>query len=98
MTDSAVRVSHAFIYTHLLNSSTPTAASPVQGRAGELLGAQLLVVVLGSVLVVVPELGLGQQGAELHCLLRRTGQMAGQEGLLDVQEEDMPAKQGGNEA
>lgn len=69
-----------------LRAQTPalTAGSPVQGCTGELPGTQLLVAVLGGVLVVVSKLGLGQEGAELHRLLRGTLEMAGQEGLLDV--------------
>lgn len=73
------------------------AASPVQGGRGELLGTQLLIVILGSVLVVVSKLGLGQEGTEFHCLLWGTQKVACQEGLLDVQEKDMPAEQGESE-
>lgn len=68
------------------------AASPVQGGAGELLCTQLLVVVLGRVLIVVSKLGLGQEGTEFHCLLWGALEVACQEGLFDMQEEDMPAK------
>ena len=76
---------------------TSAAASPVQGGTGEFLCTELLVAVLGSVLIIVSELGLGQEGAEFHCLLRGTLEVAGQEGLLDMQEKDMPAKQCDNE-
>lgn len=74
-------------------NSRPNAASPVQSSAGELLCTQLLVAVLGSVLIVVSKLGLCQEGTELHCLLWGALEVACQEGLLDMQEEDMPAKQ-----
>lgn len=46
--------------------------------------------VLGRVLVVVPKLGLGQEGAEFHCLLWGTLEVACQEGFLYMQEKDMP--------
>lgn len=72
-------------------------ASPVQGCTGELLCTQLLVAVLGSVLIVVSKLGLGQEGAEFHRLLGGTLEVAGQERLLDMQEKDMPTKQCKNE-
>lgn len=72
-------------------------ASPVQGGTGELLLTQVLVVVLGSVLIVVSEFGLGQEGAKLHCLLWGTLEVTCQEGFSNVQEEDMPAKGGEND-
>lgn len=72
-------------------------ASPVQGGNGELLLTQVLVVVFGSVLVVVSEFGLGQEGAKLHCLLWGTLEVTCQEGFSNVQEEDMPAKEGEND-
>lgn len=73
------------------------AASPVQGGTGQLLCTELLIVVLGSVLIIVSKLGLGQEGAQFHCLLRRTLQVTRQERLLNMQEKDMPAKQCENE-
>ena len=48
-------------------------------------------------LVVVPKLGLGQEGTEFHCLLWGTLEVACKEGFLDMQEKDMPAKQCENE-
>lgn len=75
----------------------PARASPVQGGERELLLTQVLVVVLGSVLVVISEFGLSQEGAELHSLLWRTLEVTCQEGFSNVQEEDMPAKEGEND-
>lgn len=72
-------------------------ASPVQGSAGEFLLTQVLIVVLGCVLVVVSEFGLGQEGAKLHCLLWGALEVACQEGFFNVQEKDMPAKEGEND-
>lgn len=72
------------MHIQLLGVQAQTPGSPVQGCAGELLGTQLLVAVLGGVLVVVSKLGLGQEGTELHRLLGGALEMAGQEGLLDV--------------
>lgn len=72
-------------------------ALPVQSSTGELLFTQVLVVVLGSILVVVSEFGLGQEGTKLHCLLRGTLEVACQEGFFNVQEKDMPVKEGEND-
>lgn len=48
---------------------------------------------MGGVLVVVSEFGLGQEGAKFHGLLWGTLEVARQEGLFNVQEKDMPAKE-----
>lgn len=81
-----------------MHSWPPAGASPVQGGEGELLLTQVLVVVLGSVLVVISEFGLGQEGAKLHGLLWGTLEVTCQEGFSNVQEEDMPAKEGENDS
>lgn len=70
------------------------AASPVQSGAGELFLTQVLIAVLGGVLVVVAKFGLGQEGAKFHGLLWGTLEVACQEGLFNVQEKDMPAREG----
>lgn len=79
-----------------VNKHAPPAASPVQCGAGELFLTQVLIAVLGSVLVVVSEFGLGQEGTKFHCLLWGTLEVACQEGLFNVQEKDMPAREGEN--
>lgn len=69
-------------------------ASPVQSGAGELFLTQVLIAVLGGVLVVVAKFGLGQEGTKFHGLLWGTLEVACQEGLFNVQEKDMPAREG----
>jgi hypothetical protein len=49
---------------------------------------------LGGVLVVVSKFGLSQEGTEFHGLLWGTLEVACQEGLFNVQEKDMPAREG----
>lgn len=68
---------------------------PVDCGGAGLLPAQLRVPVLGRVLVVVTELGLRQQRAQLLRLFRAHAQVAVVEVLLDVHEEDVPGGQEG---
>lgn len=68
---------------------------PVDRGHGRLLPAQLRVPVLGRVLVVVAELGLRQERAQLHRLLRAHAQVPVVEVLLHVCEENVPGGQRG---
>lgn len=77
------------IYLFMLFIFLFLCAVPVDGGTAGLLPTQLRVPVLGRVLVVVAELGLSQECAQLLRLLRAHSQVTVVEILLHVHEEDV---------